>query len=140
MTPYKLHLLQQLKDTDELARENLYPSALKQDGFDDRLVLSDEATFHLTGKIKHNTRKTEHPDLTLVHFHKLNVFCAILKKRVHCFFFFFFEERTASSEVYLAMLQNGFIKLLIEEEQADFIFLHGGAPSHGCLTVRPYSA
>ena len=43
---------------------------LEEHGFDDRLVFSDKATFHLTGKVnKHNTRiwGTEHPHLTLEH-------------------------------------------------------------------------
>ena len=43
---------------------------LEEDGFDDRLGFSDEATFHLTGKVnKYNTRiwGTEHPHSTLKH-------------------------------------------------------------------------
>ena len=59
MTPYKLHLLQHLKDTDKTARKNFctqMEAMLEQDGFDDRLVFSDEAIFSLTGKVyKHNT-------------------------------------------------------------------------------------
>ena len=60
MIPYKLHLIQHLKDTDKPAREDFctqMQAILEEDEFDDRLVFSDEATFHLTGKVnKHNTR------------------------------------------------------------------------------------
>ena len=67
MIPYKLHLLQHLKDTDKPDGEDFctqMQAMLEEDGFDDRLVFSDEATVHLTGKVnKHNTRiwGTEHP-------------------------------------------------------------------------------
>ena len=63
MIPYKLHLLQHLKDTDKSVREDFGTQMqvmLEEDGFDDRLVFSDEATFHVTGKVnKHNTRMWE---------------------------------------------------------------------------------
>ena len=84
-TPYKLHL----KNIDKPASEDFctqMQGMLEQDGFDDRLVFSNEATFHLTGKVKkRNTRMlgTEHLHLTLEHVRdwlKANVFCAILKK------------------------------------------------------------
>ena len=45
---YKLHLLQHLKDTDKPAREDFgtqMQAMLEEDGFDDRLVFSKEATF-----------------------------------------------------------------------------------------------
>ena len=58
MIPYKLHLLQHLKDTDKPAREDFctqMQAMLEEDEFDDRLVFSDEATFYLIGKVnKHN--------------------------------------------------------------------------------------
>ena len=92
MILYKLHLLQHLKDTDKPAHEDFctqMQAMLEEDGFDDFLVFSDEATFHLTGKVnKHNTRiwGTAHPHSTLEHVRdspKVNVFCAISKKRVY---------------------------------------------------------
>ena len=91
MIPYKLHLLQHLKDTDKPACKDICTQMqvmLEEDGFDDRLVFNDGATFHLTGKVnKHNTHiwGTEHPHSTLEHVRdslKVNVFCAISKKRV----------------------------------------------------------
>ena len=115
---------------------------LEEDGFDNRLVFSDEATFHLTGKVnKHNTCiwGIEHPHSTLEHVRdspKVNVFCAISKKRVYGPFFF--EGTTVNSEAYLDMLQNCLIKLLFDGEQADFIFQQNGAPPHWSLIVRQY--
>jgi len=51
MIPYKLHLLQYLKDTDKSAREDFCTQmqAMLEDGFDDSLVFSNNATFHVTG-------------------------------------------------------------------------------------------
>ena len=115
---------------------------LKEDGFDDHLVFSDEATFQLTGKVnKHNTRiwGTEYPHSTLEHVRdsrKVNVFCAILKKRVYGPFFF--EVTTINSKAYLDLLQNWLKELLFDGEQGDFIFQQDGAPSHWSLIVRQY--
>ena len=84
---------------------------LEEDGFDDRLVFSDEATFHLTDKVnKHNTRiwGTKYPHLTLEHVRdspKVNVFCAILKKRVYGPFFF--EGTAVNSQAYLDIHKVG---------------------------------
>ena len=103
---------------------------LEEDGFDDRLVFSDKATFHLTGKVnKHNTCicGTEHLHSTLEHLRdslKVNVLCAISKKRVYGPFFF--EGTTVNSEAYLDMLQNWLMKFLFDGEQADFIFRQDG--------------
>ena len=107
---------------------------LEEDGFNDRLVFSDEATFHLTGKVnKPNTRiwGIEHSHSTLEHVRdspKVNVFRAISKKRVYGPFFF--EGITVNSEAYLDMLQNCLIEFLSDGEQADFIFQQNGAPPH----------
>ena len=96
MIPYKLHLHQHLKDTDKSAREDFCTQMqvmLEEDGFDDRLMFSDEATFHVTGKVnKHNARiwGTEHPHAIQEHVRdspKVNMFCAIWKQCVWAFLF-----------------------------------------------------
>ena len=109
MIPYKLHLLQHLKDTNKSACEDFCTQMqvmLVEDGFDDRLVFSDK-TFHVTGKVnKHNTRiwATEHLHAIQEHVQDsptANVFCAISKK---CLYGpFFCEGTTVNSETYLAM-------------------------------------
>ena len=145
MIPYKLHLLQHLKDTDKSARKDFCTQMqvmLEEDGFDDRLVFGDEATFHLTGKVnKHNTRiwGTEHPHAIQEHVRdspKVNVFCAILKKCVYRPFFS--EETTVNSEADLAMLQNWLMELLFKGERADFIYQQDGVPPYCSFNVRQY--
>ena len=145
MIPYKLHLLQHLKDTDKSTREDFCTQMqvmLEEDGFDDRLVFSDEATFHVTGKFnKQNTCiwGTEHPHAIQEHVRdspKVDVFCAISKKCVY--WPFFFEGTTVNSEAYLARLQNWLTELLFEGERADFIFQQDGAPPHWSFNERQY--
>ena len=145
MIPYKLHLLQHLKDTDKSALEDFCTQMqvmFQEDGFDDRLVFGDEATFHVTGKVnKHNTRilGTEYPHAIQDHVRdssKMNVFCAISRKCVYEPFFF--EGTTVNSEAYLAMLQNWLMELLLEGERADFIFQQNGAPPHWNLNVKQH--
>lgn len=68
---------------------------------------------------------------------KVNVFCAMSKKRVYGPSFFF-QEGTVNSEVYFAMLQNWLMKKLHEEESSDFIFQQDRALLHGCLKVKQY--
>ena len=73
MIPYKLHLLQHLKDTDKPACEDFctqMQAMLQEDRFDNHLVFSNKAAFHLTGKVnKHDTCiwGTEHPHSLLEH-------------------------------------------------------------------------
>jgi hypothetical protein len=72
-------------------------------------VFSDEATFHLSGKVnRHNLRiwGMENPHATIEHeldSPKVNVFCAISRTKVYGPFFFM--EKTVSGHSYLDMLQ-----------------------------------
>ena len=83
--PYKLHLLQHLKDTNKPACKDfctqMQAMQAMLEGFDDHLVFSDKATFHLTGKVnKHNTHiwGTEHSMLEHAQDSpKMNMLCAI---------------------------------------------------------------
>ena len=62
-----LHLLQFLKPTDHIDRSNFcikMQDAMTEEGFLDRVVFSDESTFHISGKVpRHNVRLwgTENP-------------------------------------------------------------------------------
>ena len=66
-------MLQHFKDTNKSAREDFCTQMqlmAEKDGFVDRHVLSDVATFHVTGEVnKHNTRiwGTEDPHAILQH-------------------------------------------------------------------------
>ena len=115
---------------------------LEDDGFDDRLVFNDEATFHVNGKVnKHNTRiwGTENSHVILEHQRdspKVTVFCAMSKKAVYGSFFF--EGATVNGETYLDMLEKWLMDNLSEEESDDFIFQQDGAPPHWSLRVRQF--
>jgi hypothetical protein len=85
MRHYRLQLLQALRSADHVARINFSIEIVEAHDDDDflRLVFSDEATFHLSGKVnRHNVRiwGTENPHATVQHERdslKVNVFCAI---------------------------------------------------------------
>ena len=145
MTPYKLQLVQHLQETDKPVRRDFCiarQQKMEDDEFDDRLVFSDEATFHVNGKVnKHNTRiwGTENTHELLEHQRdspKVTVFCAMSKKAVYGPFFF--ERATVNGETYLDMLENWLMDKLSEEESGDFIFQQDGAPPHWSLRVRQF--
>jgi hypothetical protein len=62
---------------------------LEEYGFAEKLIFSDEVTFHLYGKVnRHNVRiwVAENPHTTFEHIRnspKLNVFCAMSKEKVY---------------------------------------------------------
>ena len=83
MKPYRLQLVQKLRNDDKGKRmefSNALLEDLEDDSFLPRLIFSDEATFHLSGKVnRHNVRiwGLENPRATLEHerdFPKVNVF------------------------------------------------------------------
>ena len=140
--PYELHLLQHLKDIDKSAPEDfcIQMQMMLEDGFDGCLVFSDEAIFHVTGKVnKHSTCiwRTEHPHAMQEHVRdspKVNVLCTISKKCVYGPFFL--KEQRSTVKQNLALLQNWLMELLFEGERVDSIFQQDGAPPHWSLNVR----
>jgi len=83
MKPYRLHLSQFLKLTDHIDWSNFcikMQDAMKEEGFLDRVVFSDESVFHISGKVhRHNVRiwGTENPHKMVQHervFPEINVF------------------------------------------------------------------
>ena len=75
------------------------------DDFADSLIFSDEATFHLSGKVnRHNVHiwGTENPRVVVQNVRdspRTNVFCAISNEKVYGPFFF--EEPTVNGMLYL---------------------------------------
>jgi hypothetical protein len=67
---------------------------MEKDGFVERLIFCDEATFHISGKVnRHNIRiwGTEQPHAQIEYLHdspKVNVFCAVSREKLHGPFFF----------------------------------------------------
>ena len=136
MKPYKLQDVQAITAADKRKRKQFcvdMQEKLEEDEFNERLVFSDEATFHTNGKVnRHNVCiwGEENPHATIKHERdssKVNVFCAISKNHVHGAFFF---EGNATGDLYLQMLQNWLMDELFVNEREDFIYQQDGAPPH----------
>ncbi|GBO15590.1 hypothetical protein AVEN_8296-1 [Araneus ventricosus] len=88
-----------------------------ENGFSPRLVFSDKATFHVSGKVnRHNVRMwgTENPPCSVEHERdsaKVNVFCAVSDKKLYGPFFI--VEETVNGNRYLDMLQVLFFPAII---------------------------
>jgi hypothetical protein len=104
-----------------------------------RFIFSDEATFHINGKVnRHNVRvwRTENRHVTLQHERdslKVNVFYAISKEKVYGPFFF--VENTVTGNSYLDMLTLWLLPQM-EEDSDDFIFQQDGALPHFHVAFR----
>ena len=136
MKPYKLQLVQGIPADDKRKRKQFcfdMQEEVEEDEFNERLVFSDEPTFHTNGKVnRYNVRIWGQENFHAIIEHKrdspkVNVFCAILKNYIHGPFFF---ERNVTGDVYLQMLQNWLIDELIANDHLDFIYQQDGASLH----------
>jgi hypothetical protein len=137
-----LQLIQKLKPNDPAKRlafcEEVLGMMERDENLSKMIIFSDEATFHLPGKVnRHNIRiwGSEKPVAVVEMEHdspKVNVFCAVSRRRV--FGPFFFAEKSVTGQVYLQMLQNWLMPQLAEEEE--FIFQQDGVPPHWHMGVR----
>jgi len=144
MKPYRLQLVQALRVGDRRKRTDFCDMLLedmKDDTFSPRLVFSDEATFHLSGKVsRHNVRiwGFENPHEIVQHGRdspKINVFSAVSVRKIYGPFFF--EGNTVTRNSYLEMLQDWLFPQLNEDFE-DFIFQQDGAPPHWHNQVRRF--
>jgi hypothetical protein len=107
-----------------------------------KIIFSDEATFHLSGKVnRHNVRiwGSENPHATLEverDSPKINAFCAVSERSVYGPFIS--EGQTVTGQSYLEMLTNWLIPALAAEGD-DYLFQQNGAPPHWRLAVRNLS-
>ena len=89
------------------------------DGFVQSLIFSDEATFHLSGRVnRHNVRIWVTENLLAVVENvrdspKPNIFCSISNEKVYGPFFF--EEPTVNGMLYSHMLENWLMPQLNED-------------------------
>lgn len=143
LTPYKIHIFQKLKERDFEKRLLMCESLLDlfRQHPDTKLIMSDEAAFHLTGKVnKHNCRVwgTENPKCFKEYERdtpKVNVWCAVSKEKIYGPFFF--AEKTISGTVYTDMLEIFFYPQLEQENILNVIyFQQDGAPPHFSLIAR----
>ena len=96
MKPYKLQVVQAITAADKRKRKQFCVDMQKklEDELNERLVFSEEATFHTNGKVdRHNVCiwGEENSHATIEHERdspKVNVLCAISKNHVHGPFFF----------------------------------------------------
>ena len=83
---------------------------MEDDNFLPLLIFSDEATFHINGKVNLGSVqmwRLENPQEILEHHRnslKINVFCAVSLRKIYGPFFF--EENTILGQTYLEMLQQ----------------------------------
>ena len=133
---YWLQLLQVLNPQDHNLRFHFcmdFQQRLEEDGLVEKLVFSDDATFHVCVKVNHHNILiwgTENPRAMMEHISdspKVNVFCAVSSCKVYGPFFF--AEPTVTSINYLDMLQLWLMPQL-QEDSEDFIFQQGGALPH----------
>ena len=145
-TPYRLQLVQRLYPQDRETRFNfcqgLQESMENYLDLLSKIIFSDEATFHLNGKVnRHNVRiwGTQNPHATLEierNSPKVNVFCAVTERSVYGPFFF--EGPSITGQTYLEMLQTWLLPRLQAGEGNDYIFQQDGAPPHWSLNVREF--
>uniref|UniRef100_A0A1B6F3H6 Uncharacterized protein n=1 Tax=Cuerna arida TaxID=1464854 RepID=A0A1B6F3H6_9HEMI len=140
--PYKLQLLQALKENDKVKRLNFCESMqglMKDEDFVKHFVFSDEATFHLCGKVnRQNVRiwgsENQHVYIVWVRDSpKVNVFCAITYNNVYGPFFFM--EQTINGMIFLDVMTEWLLPQL-EQDLPNFILQLDGAPPHYHLEVR----
>jgi len=145
MKPYKIRLLQALNEGDREKRlefcEFVLHKEAEEENFLSHLIFSDEATFHISGKVnRHNVRiwGLEKPHEVVEHQRdspKVNVFCAVSIEKVYGPYFF--KENTITGVTYLQMLQNWLLAQL-QADSDEFILQQDGAPPHWGGEVRRF--
>jgi len=97
MKPYRLQLVQALSVGDRRKRTDFCDMLLEDmedDTFLPRLIFSDEATFHLSGKVSHHNVRIwglENPHEIVQHERgspKIDVFSAVSVRKIYGSFFF----------------------------------------------------
>ena len=141
--PYKIQMVQALQPPDYEKRAQFAATLLERSdrdgGYLNRVLFTDEATFHVSGRVnRHNVRiwGTDNPG---VHRElerdspKVHVWCGIFHDRV--IGPFFFSQPTINQENFLDMLEQ-FVYPQLNTIQHDIIFQLDGAPPHWGLDVR----
>jgi len=136
MRPYRLQLVQALRVGDRRKRTDFCDMLLEDtedDTFLPRLIFSDKAKFHLSGKVsRHSVRiwGLENPHEIVQHERdspKINVFSAVSVRKIYGPFFF--GGNTVTGNSYLEILQDSLFPQLNQNSE-DFIFQQDGASPH----------
>lgn len=142
---YKVQLLQALEPNDKPRRKdfaiNMLERISEDETFLNRVCFSDEATFHVSGKLNtHNVRiwGSENPHMTRKlqrDSPKVNVWCGIMCSRI--IGPFFFDEPSITANVYLDLLTE-YVAPQLHDLQPTIIFQQDGAQPHWGLHVRGF--
>ena len=142
---YWLQLLQALNPQDHNLRLHFcvdFQQWLEKDGFAEKLVFSDEATFHVCGKVnRHNVRNwgTDNPHATMEYVRdlpKVNVFCAVSSCKVYGPFFF--VEPTVTGINFVDMLQLWLMPQL--QEEREYSFSNKTEPCHTSILTSVHTS
>lgn len=143
MFPYKVQSVHQLLPTDRNSRVTYAQTIInlndEEDNFSDKLIMSDEAHFHLSGYVnKQNYRfwGTENPQVTHeepLHPLKVTVWCGVYAGGVIGPYFFeddVGQTLTVNGERYRVMITEFMLPRLHELELEDMWFQQDGATAH----------
>lgn len=153
--PYKVQLVQELNEDDPDRRQEFCELMMDRMNADlqfiNKIVFSDEATFHLNGTVnKQNCRywSRENPhwmcEAHTQYPKKVNVWAGIINNKIIGPYFF---EGTVTGEVYLDFLINFLVPTLQRafpdvnhpnEIDRSIYYQQDGAPPHFARTVRNY--
>lgn len=140
--PYKIKILQELKDKDFAKRVNFAKWFLSKDLIADYFIASDEAYFHLDGTVNnHNFRIWSQSNPCFVaekqlYPAKVSVWCAISKNKIIGPYFF---EETVKEGNYLDMVVNYFWPEYCKQNNTtQYYFQQDGAPAHKAKSVQAW--
>jgi hypothetical protein len=144
MKGYQLQLLQALNPQNHNLHLHFcvnFQQWLEEDGFAEKLVFSDKATFHVCGKVNHHNVciwGMENPHVMMEHVCDspiVNVICTVSSCKAYGPFLF--AEPSVTGINYLDMLQLWLMPQL-QEDSEDFIFQQVGAPPCFHFDVRAH--
>ncbi len=144
LKPYRLQRHQALRPADKIRRKlessMLYALSILDPDFENRVIFSDEATFHISGHVNHRNCiiwGSEKPTEIREHIRdspKVNVWCAVTA----CGIIgpYFHKGTSVNGVKYLEMIEEFFFPNLPLCLRRDGYFQQDGAPCHFTIAVR----
>lgn len=138
MTPYKLQLVQELKDTDKPARCDFCKRGWKMTNSTTNLFSATRRPFTWMAKLTSITLAYGAPRTRthVLSISEIPLRWTLSKKAVYGPYFF--QEATVKGDNYLNMLETWLMDQLRAEESNDFILQQDGAPAHWSLRARQF--
>jgi transposase len=144
LRPYRVKVLHELKDSDFDARVRFaewFMDQMDEDGFEKRILWSDEAHFYLDGSLCNSNCviwSNENPNISVtksLHPQRVTVWCGFTSTFILPPFFLDSGE-TINSERYLHILQHHMVPHL--PRRANVIFMQDGAAPHVAGNVKNF--